>query len=280
MRPIFQGFCINRFDIAPLHHNSSSSDIGFEFAELFVIGNDSTTQRVGESPTGRVRESHTLWLGESGSRRFSDSASRGVANSQLVESGSRWLSNLASLGVADSPTRRVGESECRFWLLNWKLPVFRLRISPPHCHVPFRIAGTTLSIIFLVSDKSSFMIFQILWDGFGNWEKTTKRGPLCFLLVVMTFSHAPNSNGRAIPLKGRWQKLLYLYNYSLYSLWYTVLYVHFCTLRKNVPVLFTLLNNKYHGLLLSWKILFLSAYFLPYRHGRSAWEFFFFFVLQ
>jgi hypothetical protein len=36
-RRIFWGFCINRFGIGPLHCISSRSDLGFEFAEIFVI---------------------------------------------------------------------------------------------------------------------------------------------------------------------------------------------------------------------------------------------------
>jgi hypothetical protein len=36
-RRIFWGFCINRFDIGPLHYISSRSDFNFEFAEIFVI---------------------------------------------------------------------------------------------------------------------------------------------------------------------------------------------------------------------------------------------------
>jgi hypothetical protein len=37
MRRIFWGYCINRFDIGPLHYVSSCSDFGFEFAEIFTI---------------------------------------------------------------------------------------------------------------------------------------------------------------------------------------------------------------------------------------------------
>jgi hypothetical protein len=36
-RRIFWGFCINRFGLGPLDYISSSSDFGFEFAEIFVI---------------------------------------------------------------------------------------------------------------------------------------------------------------------------------------------------------------------------------------------------
>ncbi len=34
---IFWGFCINRFNIGPLHYISSCSYFGFEFAEIFII---------------------------------------------------------------------------------------------------------------------------------------------------------------------------------------------------------------------------------------------------
>ncbi len=38
MRRIFWDFCINRFPMSPLHYLSSRSDFGFEFKEIFVIG--------------------------------------------------------------------------------------------------------------------------------------------------------------------------------------------------------------------------------------------------
>jgi hypothetical protein len=37
MRRIFWGFCINWFGIGTLHYDSSRSDFGFEFAEIFII---------------------------------------------------------------------------------------------------------------------------------------------------------------------------------------------------------------------------------------------------
>jgi hypothetical protein len=113
MRPIFRGFCINRFGIGPLHYISSRSDFGFEFTEIFVIEkllSDSASRpifrgfcinRFGIGPlhyissrsdfgfefteicirnrktTFRLGESGshaTLQFGESGSRRLSDSA--------------------------------------------------------------------------------------------------------------------------------------------------------------------------------------------------------------
>jgi hypothetical protein len=45
----FWGFCINRFLMSPLHNLSSSSDFGFEFAEIFKIETRLPTRRVGES---------------------------------------------------------------------------------------------------------------------------------------------------------------------------------------------------------------------------------------
>jgi hypothetical protein len=37
MNRIFQGFCINRFGLGPLHYISSRSDFGYEFAEIFAL---------------------------------------------------------------------------------------------------------------------------------------------------------------------------------------------------------------------------------------------------
>ena len=39
MNRIFQAFCINRLGLSPLHYNSSRSDFGFEFSEIFVFEN-------------------------------------------------------------------------------------------------------------------------------------------------------------------------------------------------------------------------------------------------
>ncbi len=77
MRPIFRGFCINRFGIGPLHYISSRFDFGFEFAEKFVIKK----------------------------RRLSDSASRGIGHWMFQ----RKLPASVSRRVVNSPTRRVGE---------------------------------------------------------------------------------------------------------------------------------------------------------------------------
>jgi hypothetical protein len=69
MRRIFWGFCRNWFLIDPLHYLLSRSDIGFKFAEIFVI-----EKRFTDSPTHRIGESAFECLKE-------NSASRGVANS-------------------------------------------------------------------------------------------------------------------------------------------------------------------------------------------------------
>ncbi len=95
MRPIFRGFCINRFGIGPLHYISSRSDFGFD---------DSPTWRVADSSTRRVGESPILRLGVSESRLLN------VKTPFFGESENRRLPESASQGVANSPTRRVGES--------------------------------------------------------------------------------------------------------------------------------------------------------------------------
>jgi hypothetical protein len=85
MRPIFQGFCINRFGIGPLHYISSRSDLGFEFVEIFIIEKrladlaslgvaDSLTRQVAESLTHRVRESPTPRLAESAIECFKENS--------------------------------------------------------------------------------------------------------------------------------------------------------------------------------------------------------------
>jgi hypothetical protein len=59
MKPIFRGFCINRFGIGPLHYISSRSDFGFENEEIFIIQKrlpDSASRGVADSPNRRVGE--------------------------------------------------------------------------------------------------------------------------------------------------------------------------------------------------------------------------------
>ncbi len=136
IRPIFWGFCINRFGIGPLHYISSRSDFGFEFADIFVIEkwlpnsqclrvhkkayrynfvkpwlrfcqidlvngwfsclkfgksmlnfknlNSDSPIHHGDSPTRRVRESPTLWVGDrvGPNQNISDSSSLEVDDSQ------------------------------------------------------------------------------------------------------------------------------------------------------------------------------------------------------
>ncbi len=48
-RRIFWGFCRNRFGIGYLHYISSLSNLGFEFAEIFVI-----EKRLPDSPSQGV----------------------------------------------------------------------------------------------------------------------------------------------------------------------------------------------------------------------------------
>jgi hypothetical protein len=60
MRPIFRGFCINRFGIGPLHYISNLSDFGFEFTEIFVI-----EKRFSDLASPGVADSLTWRLGES-----------------------------------------------------------------------------------------------------------------------------------------------------------------------------------------------------------------------
>jgi hypothetical protein len=100
MRPIFQGFCINQFGIGPLRYISISSDF-----------------QVGEPPS-RVGESLTLWLGESGSRWLSDSASHRVGYWMLKRkspsSVSRRVIDSPTHGVGKSATPQLAESESRY----------------------------------------------------------------------------------------------------------------------------------------------------------------------
>ncbi len=115
MRPIFLGFCINRFGIGPSHYISSRSDFGFVFAEIFVIEKlfpDLASRRLFHSSSWGVADSTTRRVGESLTLRLSDSERRllNVKTPFFGESESRRLPESASQGVANSPTRRVGES--------------------------------------------------------------------------------------------------------------------------------------------------------------------------
>jgi hypothetical protein len=68
VRRIFLVLCRNLFGVDPLHYISSRSDLGFEFAEIFVIEkrlSDSASRGVADSPIRRVGEWTTLRLVES-----------------------------------------------------------------------------------------------------------------------------------------------------------------------------------------------------------------------
>ncbi len=100
MKPIFRGFCINRFGIGPLHYISSRSDFGFEFAEIIAIEKRLADRRVGESLS-------RYWMLK---RKLRSSVSR-----RVVDSPNRWVGEsvtpwLGESGITNSPTRRVGES--------------------------------------------------------------------------------------------------------------------------------------------------------------------------
>ncbi len=130
---IFLGFCINRFGIGPLHYISNRSDFGFEFSEIFVLKNDSPTQRYGESATLRINNTRSQRLSDSPTQRLSDSTIRGVDDSphhwyaesttpritdrerQLLNflkenSLYGWYGESLIRRVADSPYRWVEES--------------------------------------------------------------------------------------------------------------------------------------------------------------------------
>jgi hypothetical protein len=131
MRRIFWGFCINRFGIGPLHYVSSRSDVGFKFAEIFVIKNQSPTHQVGESkrlPIDIIFFKHLnksmviVHYPESGSRRLYDSPSFLLniqkPTLQFGESGSRRLEESATPRLGESESRRVRESVSRFSITN------------------------------------------------------------------------------------------------------------------------------------------------------------------
>ncbi len=98
MRWIFWGFCRNWFLMSPLHYLSGCLDFGFEFAEIFVLKNDSPLSR-----TRRVADSLYRWYGESLTPR-------------IIESGSRRLPSSLICGVGNSPHHRYGELAIEFFL--------------------------------------------------------------------------------------------------------------------------------------------------------------------
>jgi hypothetical protein len=94
MRPIFRGFCINRFGIGPLHYISNRSDFGLEFPEIFVI----------EKNSGSHRFSY------SGSRGLFDLARRSVGYRMFKRKLPTSVSRMTSTTRIAESTRQVGES--------------------------------------------------------------------------------------------------------------------------------------------------------------------------
>jgi hypothetical protein len=127
MRPIFRGFCINRFGIGPSQYISSRSDFGFEFGEIFIIEKrlpHLESLGVANSPNWRVGESQILRLGESGSHWLSDTASRGGVVGYWMfkkKSPHRWVEE-SSPRLGESATPLVGESGSR-WLPDSATPI-------------------------------------------------------------------------------------------------------------------------------------------------------------
>ncbi len=98
----FLGFLQKLVSHRSLTLTSSCSDFGFEFAEIFVIENDSPTQRLGDP-------------GESGSWRLSDSRSLEVANTPIWRVGETMTPLLAeSESRLLNVKRKLGESP---WLV-------------------------------------------------------------------------------------------------------------------------------------------------------------------
>ncbi len=134
-RRIFWGFCRNWFGIGSLHYISSRSDLGFVFAEIFVIDKNAYRYNffkplIDDSPTRWVMELATPRLAESGSRRLSDSPSfsfkhskadsptRRAVSRRLPDSPSRRVSDSLTRRVGESPIRRLTESGSRFSIMN------------------------------------------------------------------------------------------------------------------------------------------------------------------
>ncbi len=98
------GFCRNWFLILidPLHYLSSRFDFGFEFAEIFVIENDSPIRRLGESAFECLKE---------------NSASRGLAMG-TVERITANRKVIREEGVLATLT------VCQFFLLRYWMTTF------------------------------------------------------------------------------------------------------------------------------------------------------------
>ena len=103
-RPIFWGFTRNLFGIGSLHYISSRSDLGFAFAEIFVI-----EKRLPDSASRRLSGSVSWGVTDSPTRRVGELAFE-CLKEKFGKSESWRLPNSANWGVANSPTQRVGES--------------------------------------------------------------------------------------------------------------------------------------------------------------------------
>ncbi len=129
LKPIFRGFCINRFGIGPLHFNSSRFDFGFEFAEIFIIEKrcpDSASRGVADFPTRSRRVGYWLWKLPSSVFRRVIGSTPGLAESEswrLHDFPGRSLSG----GIANSPTRQVWES--LWWIRELVFEFFKFIID-------------------------------------------------------------------------------------------------------------------------------------------------------
>ncbi len=113
MRRIFLGFCRNWSLMSTVHYLSSSSDFGFEFAEIFVLKNQ--LPAITDTGSRQLRVSVIR-------RKLSASLIRGVANSPH-----HWNAELATTRITDTESRLLN-------FLNRKLSVSMIQRvgDPPH----------------------------------------------------------------------------------------------------------------------------------------------------
>ncbi len=114
MRRIFWGFRRNWFLMSPLHYLSGRSDVGFEFAEIFIF-----EIRLPAITNSRSHPLSVRWYGESPTPR-------------IVESGSRRLPASLICGVSDSPHHRYEESAIEFFKRKLSVSMIRRVVSSPH----------------------------------------------------------------------------------------------------------------------------------------------------
>ncbi len=110
MNQIFRGFCINRFSIVTLHYISVAVPILASNSRRYSYSkNDSPTQRCRESATLRINDTRSRRLSDSTirGRRLSASLIRGVDNSQHH----RYGESAESLRLPASLSRRVTDSK-------------------------------------------------------------------------------------------------------------------------------------------------------------------------